>query len=109
MYMPGFGLLASGLLLSALCLWFQLQSDQLKLQKVKASKTDDKSEKDKKSEKPKKSDEKDATEDQQNEDEVESVLPFVDPPEVFSALPPFLFAHLVKLLFTFILEKQRLH
>ena len=29
MYMPGFGLLASGLVLSALCLWFQMQPQQV--------------------------------------------------------------------------------
>ena len=33
--MPGFGLLASGLVLSALALWFQLQSDKLKSQSDK--------------------------------------------------------------------------
>ncbi len=64
---------------------------------MKTIKAGDKSEKDKNTEKAKKSVDKEM--DQQSEDEVESVLPFVDPPEVFSALPPFLFAHLVSIFF----------
>lgn len=86
MYMPGFGLLASGLILSALRLWFQLQFDGAK-DKNKTENTSNET-KDK-------SDTK--------EDESESgLLPYVQPPEIIPVLPPLIFAHLLGLFLSYL-------
>ena len=106
--MPGFGLLASGLVLSALALWFQLQSEKLKSQtKIvdgsnelteKKDNDEDKETKTKTEKKLKDSGDK-ATEtkaekkqkdsgDKETEikGEEKSSLPFVQPPEVFRSV-----------------------
>ena len=106
--MPGFGLLASGLVLSALALWFQLQSEKLKSQSKivdgsnevteKKDNDEDKETKTKTEKKLKDSGDKATetkTEKKQKDSgdkeaeikgEEKSSLPFVQPPEVFRSV-----------------------
>jgi hypothetical protein len=93
--MPGFGLLASGLVLSALALWFQLQSDKLKSQsdKLKSQSKNVDGNKDKSEKKDKvtqsEREKKDKDSDKETESKAEekddgvALLPFVHPPDVF--------------------------